>query len=152
MAGADFIFNIAKGRTRTLAELTGNQGLLLVLLQDTGLDADSVLRDMDTLAVILGGNTECDFTNYSRKAIAGITVTVDDSADELVVDFDPITYTAAGGANNDVIAKAILCHDPDTTGGTDSSIIPIAGYDVDIQTDGNTIVINPNASGAYAAT
>lgn len=153
MAGSDFIFNIAKGRTRTLAELTGNQGLVWVLLVSAGLEADSVLQDYDTLAAILSAaNDEATFTNYSRKAATSVVVTVDDTNNELRVDAAAFSYVPAGGAANNTIAKALLCHDPDTTTGTDSSIIPIAGYDVDIVTDGNTLIITPNASGAYAAT
>lgn len=151
MAGSDFIFNVAKGRTRTLAELSGaNDALVWVLLKATGLEADSALKDYDTLAAVLAAtNDEADFTNYSRITATNVVVSVDDTADEMVVDIDPFQYDPAGGAANNLMGKVLLCYDPDTTGGTDADIIPIAAYSFDGQTDGSTMIINPNQNGAY---
>jgi hypothetical protein len=149
MAGDDFIFNVAKGRVRTLSELTGNQRLLWVLLQNTGLEADSVLEDYDNLGVLI---TEATFTNYARVAATSVAVTVDDSADELRVSAAPLVIPTAGGGANNTLHKALLCHDPDITTGTDANVIPVAAYDITVITDGTDLTLTPHASGVYAAT
>lgn len=152
MAGIDFVFNVAKGRIRTLSELTGNQQLVWVLLQDTGLQADSTLIDYANLGALLASNQEATFTNYARTPVTTIQVTVDNAADELAVAGDPLTIPAAGGGLNNTLAKALICHDPDSTTGTDADLIPVAAYDIDILTDGSDLSLTPSATGLYAAT
>lgn len=126
MATAAFMFNIAKGKFARYADLPGtNDGLVLVWLKNPGLESDAVLKDYDTLAAILAGsNDECDFTGYTRRALAGVTATVDDTGDKMVVRAtDPASYTNTGTAQ--VSGAAIVCYDPDTTGGTDADLIPL---------------------------
>lgn len=153
MAGVDFIFNVAKGRTRTLSTLTGNQQLVWVLLQNTGLEADSVLEDYDNLSALLAAtNTEATFTNYARTAVTSPVGSVDDAADEWVLDAGTLQILAAGQGVDNTLHKALICHDPDSTTGTDADIIPIAAYDIDVVTDGSDLTFIPNAAGLYAAT
>ena len=153
MAGDDFIFNVAKGRTRTLSELTGNQGLVWVLLQSTGLEADSVLEDYDTLAALLAAsNTEATFTNYARTPVASPSGSVDDAADEWVLAAAVLQILAAGQGTDNLLHKALICHDPDTTTGTDTDVIPVAAYDITVQTDGSDLTFTPSSTGLYAAT
>lgn len=149
---ADQVMNIAKGRFVHYATLpAANDAFIVVLLQDTGLDADDVLNNFDDLAALLAANTEADFTNYARKTITSITVTIDDTNNWVDVDFGDQTFTNAGGATDNTILKVLVCYDPDTTGGTDSSIVPVSHHDVNIVTDGNSFTIQLAAAGIARA-
>jgi NADH dehydrogenase/NADH:ubiquinone oxidoreductase subunit G len=150
---SDFVFNIAKGAVAYYATLPAtNDGLIVVLLKSSGLEADSTLKDYDTLALLLAGTSdEADFTNYGRKTITSVTVTVDDTNDRVDVDVADQTWTSAGGATNNTLGKLLVCYDPDTTGGTDSSVIPLAAHDFSATTDGTNLVAQVAASGFYRA-
>lgn len=150
---ADFVFNIALGRVAYYSTLpAANDALIVVLLKSTGIVADATLRDYDDLSALLAGATdECDFTSYVRKTAASVTVTVDDSAERVDTDFADITWTAAGGATNNTIAKLIVCYDNDTTGGTDSNIIPLTAHDFSVTTDGSDLVAQVAAAGFFRA-
>ncbi|HEY3559655.1 MAG TPA: hypothetical protein VGL05_19435 [Kribbella sp.] len=126
MATGAFVFNIAKGKIAYYASLPAtNDALVLVWLKNTGLESDAVLKDYDTLAAILAGsNDECDFTGYTRRTLTSVTATVDDTGDKVVIDSaDPASYTNTGTAQ--VAGAAIVCYDPDTTGGTDADLVPL---------------------------
>lgn len=149
---ADFIFNIAKGKVRYYTELpAANDALIILLLKSGGLEADATLKDYDDVAALLAGSSdECDFTSYARKTVtASIVATVDDTNDRVDVDMPDPTWAPAGGATNNTVAKLVLAYDPDTTGGTDSSLIPLAAYDWAITTDGSDITATVAAAGFY---
>lgn len=150
---ADFVFNIAKGKAGYYAGLpAANDALIVVLLKSVGIEADSVLKDYDDLATLLAAaNDEADFTNYGRKTLTATTPTVDDTNDRLDVDIADQTWTAAGGAANNTLAKLLVCYDPDTTGGTDSSVIPLTAHDFSVTTDGSDITAQIAAAGFYRA-
>jgi hypothetical protein len=150
---ANGVFNIAKGRAAYYATLPGaNDALIVVLLKASGLEADDTLNNYDTLSALLAAaNDEGDFTNYTRKTLASVTVTVDDTNNRADVDAADITYTAAGGASNNSIGKAIVCYDPDTTGGTDADIIPLTYHDMVFTTDGTDQQITIPTDGFYRA-
>lgn len=129
---ADFVFNIALGRVRELSSLPAtNDALILILLKASGLEADSTLRDYDDIASILAAaNDEADFTGYTRRTLASVAnTTPDDTNNRADTDAaDPSSYTNSGGASQ-AVGKAIICYDGDTTGGTDSNLIPLVGLD-----------------------
>jgi hypothetical protein len=121
------IFNIAKGKLAYYATLpAANDALIVVLLKSSGLVADSVMVDYDDLAAVLAGaSDEADFTSYARKVVtASVTVTVDDTNDRVDLDFPDQTFVAATTGQS--LGKLLVCYDPDTTGGTDGSIIPLS--------------------------
>lgn len=153
MAGTDLVFNISKGKIAYYAGLpAANDALILVLCKAAGLVADGTLKDYDDLGTLLAGATdEADFTNYSRKTLTTVVVTVDDTNDVVNIDCDDVTYTSAGGATNNTMGKALIVYDPDTTTGTDSTVIPIAAYSYDGTTDGSTIVLTMPANGPLFA-
>lgn len=127
MATAPFEFNIAKGKSNRYADLPGtNDALILVLLDNTGLEADAVLQDYDTLSALLAGaSNEMTFTGYARRTLAGVTVTPNDTANTQNTDAtDPAAWTNTGGAAA-TCGAAIVCYDPDTTGGTDADLVPL---------------------------
>jgi hypothetical protein len=128
---ADFTFNIALGKTMHYASLpAANDALILVVLKASGLQADDTLRDHDDLAALLAAsNDECDFTGYARRTLAASAPVIDDTNNRTDVDAtDPTAYTNTGGSSQ-AAGKAIICYDPDTTTGTDSTLVPLWGYD-----------------------
>ena len=156
---ADFVFNVAKGRANELHDRVNsndpaNSALIVVLLKVAA--ADATLKDQDTLAAILaGGSTEADFTNYARKTItdAGIGASaVDDANDRREADLtDDPTWVAAGGASNNTLAKLLVCYDGDTTAGDDSDIVPLTAHDFVVSTNGGDIVAQLHAAGYFRA-
>lgn len=151
---ADIVLNIAKGRVAELAALGAtNDALILVLLKSSGLESDATLLDYDTLGTILAAaNDECDFTGYSRKTLASVTVTVDDTNNRVDIDAaDPSAYTNSGGSAQ-AAGKALICYDGDTTGGTDANIVPLVALDCVVTFDvGVATTLAFNASGFFRA-
>lgn len=145
------VFNIAKGKVAYYATLPGTNDALIVVLLKTVPDADATLVDYDTLSAVLASNTEADFTNYARKTVTSVTVTVDDTNDRADLDIADQTWNSAGGATNNTTAKLIIGYDPDTTGGTDADIIPLTHHDFVVTTDGSDVVAEISSSGFYRA-
>lgn len=150
MATGAFVFNVAKGKIAYYGGLPAvSDGLVLVWLKNTGIESDALLKDYDTLAAILAGsNDECDFTGYTRRTLASVTVNVDDSGDKVVIDAaDPASYTNTGTAQ--VSGAAIVCYDPDTGAGTDADLIPLAQLLVGTISFDQNVLINVavNAAG-----
>lgn len=138
---ADGVFNIAKGKVGYYATLPATNDALIVVLLKTAA-AEATLKDQDDLATILsGGSVEADFTNYARKSLTSASVTVDDTNDRLDVSIANQTWTTAGGATNNSLVRALICYDGDTTGGTDSAIIPLTYHDFVATTDGTDLTL-----------
>lgn len=157
---ADQPFNIAKGRVvefynRVESNDPANSAFIVVLLKLS--EADATLIDYDDLAAVLGaaGTTEADFTNYARKVLTDADLDAlpapDDTNNRFDIDLPDQTFTSAGGATNNSLVKALVCFDSDTTGGTDSNIIPCAHYDFVATTDGSNLTMEINAAGFYRA-
>jgi hypothetical protein len=151
---ADFVFNNVKGKVRYYLELPAtNDGLFLVLLKASGLEADDTLNNYDDLAALLAAaNDEADFTGYSRKAVVPTAATVDDTNNRVDTDApDVSSYTNSGGAAQ-ATGKALLTYDPDTTTGTDSTQVPILAWDCALTFDIGVATTLPfNASGIFRA-
>lgn len=150
MANGNFTF--AKGRTAYYGSLPAtNDALIVVLLKATGLETDATLRTYRDLATLLAAaNDEADFTNYTRKTLT-VSTNIDESGSTVDVDATDFTYTAAGGGTDNAIGKLIICYDPDTTGGTDSSIIPLTYHDCVLTTTGADEPIVVDILGFYRA-
>lgn len=145
---ANFVFNIAKGRAAHYSTLPAtNDALILVVLEATGLEADSTLKDYDNLSALLAG-TSNEQTTMGRKTITSVTVTVNDTTDTASVDIADQTWTAATG---NATGKLVVCYDPDTTGGTDTDLIPLTAHDFTTTPDGNDIIAQINTAGFYGA-
>lgn len=148
---ANFVFNIVKGKVRFYTELSGgaNDALLVVLLETTGLEADATLKDYDELAALLAG-TSNEQTNITRKVIsASITVDVDDTNNWVDVDIPDQVYTALAG---NAISALLICYDPDTTTGTDTTIIPLTKHDWVVTPDSSDVTAVINAEGFQRST
>lgn len=127
-------FNIAAGRVVELANRVvsndpTNSAFIAVAIQATGLEDDDTLIDYNTLADLLAAaNNEATNVGYSRLTITSLTVTVDDTNDWADVDMADMTWASVattGGA----WGALLLCYDPDTTAGTDSTVIPLLKWD-----------------------
>jgi hypothetical protein len=156
---ADEVFNIAKGRgvefaTRVNANDPTNSVFVIDLLATSGLEADTVLRDVDTFTALVAGTTNfATGTGWSRKSLdqtGGITITVDDTNDRTDVDCPDQTWTAVANAADDV-SKAVFGYDSDSTGGTDANIVPISHHDFVIQPDGSDVTMQIAAAGFLRA-
>lgn len=131
---ANIVFNIAKGRVveyynRVKGNDPANSAIILVPIETSGLEADSTLIDVDTLAALIAGATN-EQTTMGRKTLTDAELATlpapDDTNDRYEVSLPTVTWTAASG---NAISKIAVCYDPDTTGGTDSNIIPLTMFD-----------------------
>ncbi|MDH5738736.1 MAG: hypothetical protein OEY77_00255 [Nitrospira sp.] len=154
---ADFVFNIAKGRVaefynRVKSNDPANSALIVVVIDANG-DTDATMRDRDDLAALLGGTAnEVTNTNYARKTLTDADIaalSIDDTNDRVDLDIPDQTWTgvAAGTAWTDLL----ICYDPDTTGGTDSAIIPLTCHDFAVTPDGSDITAQIAAAGFFRA-
>lgn len=145
---ADLVFNIAKGKVKYYAELpAANDAIIVIPLEATGLEADATLKDYDDVAALLAGATN-EQTTVGRKTITSVTVTVDDANDRLDVDVaDPVWTAPTGNA----VGAFLFAYDPDTTGGTDSTLVPLTKHDRAWTPDGNDFTLQIAATGFFRA-
>ena len=156
---ANGTFNIALGRVNELVNRVdsndpANSAIIVVLLETA--EADATLQDYDDLSTLLAaaGNTEAAFTNYARKTLTDADLTApspDDTGNLQLASIGNQTWTSAGGAANETLAKAIICYDSDTTAGTDANIIPLTYHDFTPTTDGNDLILQEPATGFFSA-
>lgn len=144
----DIVFNVAKGAANYYATLPAtNDAIIAVPLEASGLVTDAVMKDYDTLAAVLAGASN-EQTTLGRKTLANVTVTTNDGTDVRSFTADAWTYTTGGGS---AAGKMLICYDPDTTGGDDSTIVPLLALDWTVTPDGSDITVTPDASGLYVA-
>lgn len=141
---ANIVFNIAKGRVveyynRVENNDPANSALIIVPIETSGLESDATLIDKDDLAAVLSGTTN-EQTTMGRKTLTDSDLASlpapDDANDRYDVSLPTITWTAATG---NAISKLLVCYDPDTTGGTDSAIIPLTMFDFAVTPSGTDI-------------
>lgn len=143
---ANIVFNIAKGRVveyynRVKSNDPANSALILVPIETSGLEADATLIDVDTLAALVAGATN-EQTTMGRKTLTDSDLAAlpapDDTNDRYDVSLPSVTWTAATG---NAISKIAVCYDSDTTGGTDSNIVPLTMFDFAITPDGSDVTM-----------
>lgn len=139
---ANIVFNIARGRVieyynRVENNDPSNSALILVPIETSGLESDATLIDKDDLSALLSGTTN-EQTTMGRKTLTDADLAAlpapDDANDRFEVSLPTVTWSAAAG---NAISKIVVCYDPDTTSGTDSSIIPLTMFDASLTPDGN---------------
>lgn len=155
---ADFVFNRAKGRVtewceRINANDPANSVLSIMVLSQTGIETDAVLRDKDDFAAVVSGTTD-EVTNagYARKILdqtGGIVVTYDDTNDRVDVDFPDQTWTAVAAGSN--WSDLVVGYDSDSTAGTDANILPATQHDFLVTADGSDITAQVAAAGFFRA-
>lgn len=132
---ANITFNVALGRAAALAALpAASDALILIPLEASGLEADSVLKDKDTFADVVSGTTN-EQTTVGRKTLTGITVTVNDTLDRVEIDAADVSWTSPTG---NPIGAMVIVYDPDNSTGTDADLIPVTKADVTWTPDGTT--------------
>lgn len=155
---ADLVFNIAKGRVAELYNRVDSNdpanSALIIAVFNAGAMTDATVRDYDTLAAIEADAAAAEVTNsgYARKTLTDADIVAfapDDTNDRVDLDIPDQTWTAvaAGSAWTDVA----ICYDSDTTGGTDSNIVPLTWHDFAVTPDGSDIVMQVAAAGFFRA-
>lgn len=148
MAVYDIVLNIAKGKAAYLAGLPAtNDALVAVPIETTGIVSAATMKDYDTLAALLAGASN-EQTTMGRETLTGVTVTVNDTDDAVYIDCDDMTWTTATG---NPVSALVVCYDPDTTGGSDSDLIPLAVLDFVATPTGGDITYQVAAGGFYKA-
>lgn len=154
---ADFVFNIAKGRVVELFNRVDssdptNSALIIVPILASGIESDATLKDYDTLAALLGGaSDEATSGGWNRKTLTDSDITFpspDDTNDRYDLDIPDQTWTSV---STGTVAKLLVCYDNDTTGGSDSNIIPLTAHDFAVTPDGSDVVAVIAAAGFFRA-
>lgn len=142
---ADIVFNIAKGAAAEMARDDATK-FGVVLLKTA--ESDANMRDRATLAAVVANSTEADFTNYARKTGLTGTLNVDNTNDRVDVDLPDQTWTTAGGASNNTLAKLVVYYENTAA---DSGRVPLVALDFVVTTDASDLTAQFNAAGFYRA-
>lgn len=153
---ADIVFNIAKGRVAELYNRVDSNdpanSALVIVPVDVAAVTDATLRDFDTLAAILaGGVTERTTGGWNRKTLTDadlVAFAADDTNDRVDLDIPDQTWTAVSAG---AVTDLIICYDNDTTGGTDTNLIPLTMHDFAITPDGSDVQAVIAAVGFFRA-
>ena len=155
---ANLVFNIALGRVAELYNRVdlndpANSALIIIILATAGIEADAVLKDVDTVTALVAGTTnEVTNTGYARKTLTDADIVAfapDDTNERVDLDIPDQTWTGvvAGDGWNDFV----VCYDNDTTTGTDANIVPLTLHDFVLTPDGSDITAQIAATGFYRA-
>lgn len=154
---ADFVYNISKGRVAELYNRVDSNdpanSALIITVFDMGATTDATLKDLDTLqAVIDDANSAERTTNgWARKTLTDADIVAfapDDANDRVDLDIPDQTWTAvSSGASTDLVIN----YDNDTTGGTDTNIVPLTQHDFAVTPDGSDVVAQIAAAGFFRA-
>ncbi len=142
---ANIVHNIAKGRVveyynRVKSNDPAASTIVLVPIETSGLEADSVLIDKDDLAAVLSGTTN-EQTTMGRKILTDADLAAlpapDDTNDRYDISLPSVTWAAATG---NPISKILVCYSP--SAGADSTIIPLTLFDRAETPSGSDIVLS----------
>lgn len=132
-----FQFNVSLGRevefyNRVDSNDPANSALILMVLAESGLETPATLKDKTSFAALVSGTTnEVTNTGYARKTLTDAALSaysIDNTTDSVTLAIPVQTFATISAG--DTWAMAVLGYDPDTTGGTDSDIIPITAHDL----------------------
>ena len=144
----NFVFNRGKGRGVEWAERVNandptNAIFVLRAIASSGVEADSVLIDLDDFTALVAGATNyATNTGYAQKTFAdggALVVTYDDTNDRVDLDVADQTWTAVANDGTGAISDLVFGYDSDSTGGTDSNILPLSFHDFSVTPDGSDI-------------
>lgn len=147
---ADVLCNIAKGRFIEWFYRVDNNdptnSVILVIPFNAGTATDDQIRDADTVAAVFalgGGITERTANGWNRKTLTDADITFgspDDSANTMSVVISDQTWTPT--SPTDTVTDLLIAYDSDSTGGTDSNILPIGVLDFVITPDGSLVTMD----------
>lgn len=142
--------NITLGREVELYERVRlsdpTNAVLVAAVLASPAEALSVLRTYDTFATLLAANPEATNTNYARIVLDDgdlAAPVVDDVNNILPLVLPLLTWDAGGGPDaGDAWDYVVVGYDPDSTGGTDSAIVPISFHEMRVE----GVAVVPNGS------
>jgi hypothetical protein len=168
---ANGVFNIARGKlgyyyyavenslvvtaTGTPAfTSTANSAFIILLVETSGLQVDATLVDHDDLLALLAAtNNEPTGGTYARKTLTDADLAAvpapDDTNERYDLDIPDQTWTALTTTGNAAISKLLVCFDPDTTAGTDSTVIPLTHHDFVLTPDGSDVTAQIATAGFW---
>lgn len=151
--------NVSKGREVELYNRVDgndptNSAFILMILASGSANGVNGLVDFATFAAILaGGYTEVTNTGYARKTLTDSSISpyvVDNTNNRILLTLPLQTFS--GVSAGDTWDLAVWGYDPDTTSGTDTTIVPISGHElrtaggIALVPDGtNPLVVDPSA-------
>ena len=140
--------NISKGREvefyeRVNSNDPANSALIMLVLAAGG-DLLDTLQDYDTVSAVLAGpSNEVTNSSYARKTLTDSSLstwTPDDTNNKVVLTLPLQTWTTIG--TGDIWDIVVVAYDPDTTGGTDTTLVPITFAEIRYQ----GTAISPNGT------
>jgi hypothetical protein len=135
MAGVEF--NISKGRevefyNRVKSNDPANSALIMMIIATGSAGGLSGFVDFDTFATVLaGGYSEVTNAGYSRKTLTDASLSAwapDDTNNRVLLTLPLQTFATITAGNN--WDFAVIGYDPDTTSGTDTTIVPISASEL----------------------
>jgi hypothetical protein len=148
VAAENFVYNIAKGRgaelyNRVDSNDPANSALILIPLSTAGSEAQG--QDFDTVSTAIDGANFIERTSggWHRGTLTDSdlsAMTVDDTNNRMPVAVPQYTWSSVAAGND--AAGLMIAYDPDTTTGTDTTLVPITHHIFAVTTDGNNVVLN----------
>ena len=154
---ADQTFNIALGRVVELynrVDTSDPTNSALVIIAWNTSATDATIKDLDTVAAIEADANSAEITNsgYARKVLTDADIVAfapDDTNNRVDLDIPDQTWTAVAAGTS--ITDLSINYDSDTTGGTDTNIVPMTWHDFAVTPDGSDIVAQIAAAGFFRA-
>ena len=154
---ADFVFNIAKGRVAELynrVDLSDPTNAVLVVTAWVNAAADAACIDVDDHAALeaVASVAEATNTGYARKTLSDADIVAfapDDTNDRVDLDIPDQTWTSVSAGDN--WTDLTISYDSDSTGGTDSGIVPMTQHDFSVTPNGGDITAQIAAAGFFRA-
>ena len=154
---ADFVFNISKGRVAELynrVDLSDPTDAVLVITAWVITATDAAMIDADDHATLEAVALVAEVTNgsYARKILTDADIVAfapDDANDRVDLDIPDQTWTAI--AAGDDWSDLTISYDSDSTGGTDSNIVPSTLHDFVVSPNGGDITAEIDAAGFFRA-
>jgi hypothetical protein len=143
---ANYAFNVAKGRAvelynRVKSNDPANSAIILIPLSAQGSEAEA--QDYDTVAQVLAGTSD----ELTTGGWARVTLTDADLAAYSPNDTDnrgdiAVPQVSLGSPTAGSTVAMLIAYDPDTTSGTDATLVPISSHTFTATADGNALTIN----------
>ncbi len=120
-----------------------NSAFILIPLSAQGTEAEA--QDYDDVAAVLGGvSNEQASGGWVRKTLTDAQLAAfpapNDTNNRMDLAVPAVTWTTPT-TGNDTVAL-LIAYDPDTTGGTDSSLVPISSHSFNVTANSQDVILN----------
>jgi len=106
----------------------------------------AIMRTYDTLAALIAANPEVTNGDYARIELDNTDLAapvVDDTNNVIPLVLPLLEWNAGGGPDaGDAWDYLVICYDSDSTGGTDSAILPMTFHEMRVE----GVAVVPNGS------